>query len=184
MCDREVQLTPEAKAAEDEWKGKHGPSCPCSQCMWVKSQWVEWLDKSQQECERLENERDNWIETAIQYGKNVEFWRDIVHKIGNLFGKAARTADDGTVMEDVLGLKVFPLVRELYEAANDEVREEKRVARLQNIIDRADRRDAKELARVICEVYDKPAVCHHGEPIIGLYECGLCVQELLEEGLT
>lgn len=54
-----------------------------------------------------------WQDAAKQNLGNTEFYRDIVHKIGELFGDAAKTADDGSIMESVLALKVYPLVDKL-----------------------------------------------------------------------
>lgn len=58
-------------------------------------------------------ERDNWKETAQQYGKNAEFYHSLVTKIGEGFGAAAKTSDDGSVQQDVLALKVPELVDNL-----------------------------------------------------------------------
>ena len=43
----------------------------------------------------------------------TDFYRGIVTKIGNMFGDAARTSDDGSVQENVLAIKVMELVGEL-----------------------------------------------------------------------
>lgn len=60
--------------------------------------------------ERAENERDAWIETARQHARNEDFYRGVVRQIGELFGDAAKTSDDGSVQQDVLALKVPELV--------------------------------------------------------------------------
>jgi len=57
----------------------------------------------------------SWMDAAARHIRNEEFYRDIVHEIGELFGDEAKTADDGTVMEDVLALKVPELVKKLKE---------------------------------------------------------------------
>lgn len=57
-----------------------------------------------------ESERDNWIETARQTQRNCDFYRGIVTQIGETFGEAAKTSDDGSVQQDVLALKVPELV--------------------------------------------------------------------------
>jgi len=67
----------------------------------------------QSENESIQRSRDCWEETARQHCKNEQFYRDIVVKIGMLFGDAAKTSDDGTIQEDVLALNVYPLVEEL-----------------------------------------------------------------------
>ena len=57
----------------------------------------------------------HWEETARQYAKNEEFYRNLVIEIGTPFGVAARTSDDGSIQEDVLALKVPELVISLRE---------------------------------------------------------------------
>src|SRR5690554_3381741 len=56
---------------------------------------------------------EGWRECAAQYARNAEFYRDIVHQIGEMFGEGARTSDDGSVQEDVLALKVPEIVEAL-----------------------------------------------------------------------
>ena len=60
-----------------------------------------------------ERQRDNWMETASQHSRNQEFYHGLVTDIGNMFGLVARVADDGTICEDVLALKVPELVAKL-----------------------------------------------------------------------
>jgi|GEM_PF-6964689 len=52
-----------------------------------------------------------WMQTAAQNQRNTEYYRNIVYNIGELFGDEAKTADDGTVMEDVLAARVYDLVK-------------------------------------------------------------------------
>lgn len=47
--------------------------------------------------------------------ENTQFYRDIVGEIGDLFGDAAYTADDGSIQDTVLALNVYPLVRHAVE---------------------------------------------------------------------
>jgi hypothetical protein len=61
----------------------------------------------------VELQIEAWAETARQQLRNTEYYRGLVVSIGELFGEEARTADDGTVMEDVLCAKVPELVRHL-----------------------------------------------------------------------
>jgi len=61
----------------------------------------------------LKRERDNWIETAEQFARNADFYRGIVVQIGDMFGEAAKTSDDGTVQDSVLSLVVPELVERL-----------------------------------------------------------------------
>lgn len=49
-------------------------------------------------------------DTAQEFSNGLEFYRDLVHRIGELFGDAARTSDDGSVQQDILALKVPELV--------------------------------------------------------------------------
>jgi predicted butyrate kinase (DUF1464 family) len=51
-----------------------------------------------------------WMSSAAEFSNNAEFYRGIVHKIGDHFGAAARTSDDGSVQDHVLALKVPELV--------------------------------------------------------------------------
>jgi hypothetical protein len=60
--------------------------------------------------DQLTRERDAWIETARQHARNEDFYRGIVTQIGEMFGEAARTSDDGSVQQSVLALKVPELV--------------------------------------------------------------------------
>lgn len=75
------------------------------------------LAKVTAERDRFENERNNWEQTAAQFSRNSDFYQGIVRYIGNLFGVHARTQDDGGVVEDVLALKVYPLVDQLRQRA-------------------------------------------------------------------
>lgn len=58
-------------------------------------------------------ERNGWCETAAQHLRNEEFYRGIVCQIGEMFGVAAKTSDDGSIQEDVLALRVPELVAAL-----------------------------------------------------------------------
>lgn len=60
--------------------------------------------------DRLGNERNNWERTAAQYHDGVEYYRGLVVKIGEQFGAAAKTCDDGSLSEDVLCAKVPEVV--------------------------------------------------------------------------
>ena len=67
----------------------------------------EWFT---QELVKIRNERDCWLETARQESNGREYYRSLVAKIGEMFGAAAMTCDDGTVVDDVLCAKVPELV--------------------------------------------------------------------------
>ena len=64
-------------------------------------------------------ERDGWMETAAQHLRNEEFYRGLIHKIGEPFGIAAKTSGDGSIQEDVLALKVPELVDSLRQQLAD-----------------------------------------------------------------
>lgn len=51
-----------------------------------------------------------WMSTATEMANGLEFYRGIVWKIGDMFGVAARTSDDGSIQDSVLALKVPELV--------------------------------------------------------------------------
>jgi len=51
-----------------------------------------------------------WMDTAAQAARGQEFYRELVVKIGEKFGIAAKTSDDGSVQDHVLALKVPELV--------------------------------------------------------------------------
>jgi hypothetical protein len=59
-------------------------------------------------------ERDMWMETAAQHWENEKYYRSLVVQIGQLFGKKAQIADDGSDMQEVLCAKVPELVENLY----------------------------------------------------------------------
>lgn len=56
-----------------------------------------------------------WKETAAFHARNEEFYHSIVNQVGEAIGIEAYTADDGTVGDSVLALKVPELVKELKE---------------------------------------------------------------------
>jgi len=53
---------------------------------------------------------DRHNETALQYFRNQQFYRGLVVQIGEMFGDAAKTCDDGSVVDEVLVKKVPELV--------------------------------------------------------------------------
>jgi hypothetical protein len=52
-----------------------------------------------------------WREMAREYSNSSDFYRGIVVQIGEMFGEAARTSDDGSIQSGVLALKVPELVK-------------------------------------------------------------------------
>jgi hypothetical protein len=57
-----------------------------------------------------------WMDAAAMFNRNSDFYRGIVVQIGEMFGEAAKTSDDGSVQQDVLALKVPELVASLRSA--------------------------------------------------------------------
>ena len=72
----------------------------------------EDMKTAHQRIKELEQERDNWIETAKQHCRNEDYYRGLVVSIGVLFGPVAYTSDDGSVQLDVLCAKVPELVEQ------------------------------------------------------------------------
>lgn len=66
--------------------------------------------------DQLRAERDGWEESTRFHLNNEMFYRGIVSQIGEMFGVAAKTSDDGSVQQDVLALKVPELVATLHAA--------------------------------------------------------------------
>lgn len=56
-----------------------------------------------------------WKETAAFHSRNEDFYRGIINQIGEILGVEAYTADDGSVGDSVLALKVPELVKKLKE---------------------------------------------------------------------
>jgi hypothetical protein len=61
----------------------------------------------------LDDHPDSWKSIAAEFCRNMEFYRGIVWQVGDMFGIAARTSDDGSIQDDVLALKVPILVSDL-----------------------------------------------------------------------
>lgn len=80
----------------------------------AKSAWenTRTIDKARM---LAEQERENWIGTAKECSDGLEFYRDLLYRIGSLFGIAAKTSDDGSVQQDVLALKVPELCSVLFD---------------------------------------------------------------------
>ena len=62
------------------------------------------------ELKEAKREAEAWKESAAFHCRNEFFWHDLVDQCGKHFGVEARTSDDGSIQEDVLGLKVPELV--------------------------------------------------------------------------
>lgn len=61
----------------------------------------------------VDQQVENWKETAAFHCRNELFYRGLITQIGEMFGKEAYISDDGSVQQDVLALKVPELVAEL-----------------------------------------------------------------------
>lgn len=79
-----------------------------------------WCDPETQDrvmdpalCEAVAKRIAAWMDTCAQAYRNADFYRGIVTQIGEMFGVAAKTSDDGSVQQDVLALKVPELVADL-----------------------------------------------------------------------
>lgn len=75
------------------------------------------LEVDLKQINRLRQELRNWEETAAQYARDKEFYHGIVKDIGEQFGVAAKTSDDGNVQQDILALQVPGLVAALHSNA-------------------------------------------------------------------
>ena len=62
-----------------------------------------------------------WMDSAAQFCRNQEFYQGIITQIGEMFGEAAKTSDDGSVQQDVLALKVPELVADLISRHNNAI---------------------------------------------------------------
>jgi hypothetical protein len=56
-----------------------------------------------------------WRDTAAMMSRNADFYQGIVTQVGEILGVEAYTANDGTVGDSVLALKVPELVKKLKE---------------------------------------------------------------------
>lgn len=54
-----------------------------------------------------------WMETAAQMARNADYYRGLLDDCAKHLGPAAYTADDGTVMDEPLRIKVPELVAQL-----------------------------------------------------------------------
>ena len=72
----------------------------CEQC----------FEEGLKEAFRKARSADAWEDTAAQAYRDADFYRGIVIRIGEPFGVAAKTSDDGSIQENVLALRVPELV--------------------------------------------------------------------------
>lgn len=102
---RRTESDHRVRFANDDYVGDYGYANACKDICEV----IDAMIAS----ENMNEHRCGWYDTAAEMSRNAEFYRGIVIQIGEMFGPAARTADDGTVTEDVLALKVSELVASL-----------------------------------------------------------------------
>lgn len=76
----------------------------------TEKSWAEENLPMPESIEQAVRERNGWCESAAQHLRNEEFYRGIVTQIGEMFGDAAKTSDDGTLQDSVLALRVPELV--------------------------------------------------------------------------
>jgi len=55
-----------------------------------------------------------WMDTAAQMSRNAEFYRGLITRCGVALGPEAFTCDDGTVVPDVLALKVPEIIERMF----------------------------------------------------------------------
>lgn len=60
-----------------------------------------------------------WRAMAAEMSRNADFYKGIVTQVGDLFGVAARTSDDGSIQGGVLALKVPELVAAALKSGAD-----------------------------------------------------------------
>jgi hypothetical protein len=73
------------------------------------------MTDTMRQLEKARGEIRALTEIARQHAGNEEFYHSIVVQIGEMFGEAAKTSDDGSVQQDVLALKVPELVEDLIQ---------------------------------------------------------------------
>lgn len=59
---------------------------------------------------RLQQEKEDWMDTAAQQNRNAEYYQQAIDRIGLLFGRAAFICDDGSLSDTLLRAKVPDLV--------------------------------------------------------------------------
>src|SRR5882672_11320826 len=55
-------------------------------------------------------ERDAWVESAVQFSRNEEYYTGLLDKIAASLGSDAYTSDDGSVYEDPVRAKLPELI--------------------------------------------------------------------------
>lgn len=117
---------------------------------------VSFVSVEQEACPVCEATRIRKLleQEVEEFCGNAVFWRGIVIKIGDMFGEAARTSDDGSVQDTVVALKVPELVSAALQNLNDLVyrgydRKHKRMGRVTRVNLRHKRRRSSTGAALI-----------------------------------
>jgi len=76
---------------------------------------MDRYNKMAARADKAQTERDNWEESAARLGRDLEFYRDLLDKVAVHLGPEVYVADDGSVMEDPVRLKIPELVGKLRE---------------------------------------------------------------------
>lgn len=63
-----------------------------------------------------------WMESGAEAQRNADYYRSLLVRCGNAFGEEARTADDGTVNDEVLVAKVPELVERMAAGIEEIIR--------------------------------------------------------------
>lgn len=67
------------------------------------------------EVERLKAERDGWIKFAAIEANNTVYYRGLIEEAAKLLGVEMYTADDGTIYDSPLALKLPEVIKKLLE---------------------------------------------------------------------
>lgn len=79
--------------------------------------WADWetcnIEFDKLLCESFAKRLAVWMETAAMMSRNADLYRGLLDQCAEHLGREAYTADDGTVMEDPVLLKIPELVEKL-----------------------------------------------------------------------
>jgi len=56
----------------------------------------------------------NWMDTAAQYARNADYYRDLLDRCGKAIGDRAYTCDDGSRCDEVLRAKIPEIIEADY----------------------------------------------------------------------
>jgi hypothetical protein len=78
---------------------------------------ITYMSREREACPLcyVKRERALHNEEIDEHARNILFYRDIITRIGNMFGESSRVADDGKLHDSVLALKVPELVEQALE---------------------------------------------------------------------